>query len=263
MDSTSAIRVSAWILLSQLQMVGILTSFNITWPPEVKALISSMDSVSSVGVSNIFGGGIKCLLFIPSVPDPVNELLMAVYLMVGGVTTIVLYWRLMRWRKSRNQVVDNEAGAAHELSVNQNITICIVGLFYLLYSQVLRVWFKLFSCELYDYDKKRRLKGALDTECWSSSHLQWIGLMSPIFVVVIVGLPLYVFLKMLKASREGRLHGNVNIAVSYGFLFDGYQAKYWGWEVVVLLRKVILSAISVFLSSNSSTYFERYQQGYD
>lgn len=220
-ESESIASIIQRMLLSQFQLMGILSSFNITWPPEVSALIASMNSVSSVGVGNVFGGGIKCLLYIPSVPDPVNELLVAVYLMLGGVSSIVLFWSFIRWRKSLNQIVDNGSSPVTELSVMQNITICIVGLFYLLYSQVLRLWFKLFNCESFNYDAKLRLTGALDIECWSSSHLQWIGLMTPIFLVVIVGMPLFVFLKMLKASYRGVLHGNVNIAVSYGFLFEG------------------------------------------
>jgi hypothetical protein len=44
----------------------------------------------------------------------------------------------------------------------------------------------------------------------------------------------------------------------------GYQSRYWYWEVVVLTRKVLLSCISVFLASSSSstTFVERYQQGF-
>ncbi len=227
-ESQNMVGIIQRMLLSQFQMIGLLSSFNITWPTAVQRMIASMSIVSSVGMGDAFGGGIKCLLYASSVPDPVNELLVIVYLMVTGVTFIYLFWLFIKWRKTRNQIVDNiTEGPAQELSLMQKVTICIVGFFYLLYNQILRLWFRLFSCVSHQYDNKLRLSGALDIVCWRSSHMQWIGIMSPVFVVVIVGLPLYVFLKMLKASWRGELHGNINIAVSYGFLFEGYQSKYW------------------------------------
>jgi hypothetical protein len=39
----------------------------------------------------------------------------------------------------------------------------------------------------------------------------------------------------------------------YGFLYSGYKKEYWYWEILVLLRKIAVVAISVFLSAEVSS----------
>ena len=53
----------------------------------------------------------------------------------------------------------------------------------------------------------------------------------------------------------------------YGFLYSGYKKEYWYWEILVLLRKISVAAISVFLSAEVSSANDlqvnssQYQQG--
>jgi hypothetical protein len=38
----------------------------------------------------------------------------------------------------------------------------------------------------------------------------------------------------------------------YGFLLSGYDAKMFGWETVIMFRKILLIGASVFLSTVST-----------
>ena len=38
----------------------------------------------------------------------------------------------------------------------------------------------------------------------------------------------------------------------YGFLLSGYDAKTYGWETIIMFRKILLIGASVFLSTVST-----------
>jgi hypothetical protein len=42
------------------------------------------------------------------------------------------------------------------------------------------------------------------------------------------------------------------LKTKYGFLFSGYDARSYFWEVVIMYRKILIIASSVFLSSVST-----------
>ena len=42
----------------------------------------------------------------------------------------------------------------------------------------------------------------------------------------------------------------------YGFLYKGYQKRFWYWEMVIVFRKLILGFLSVFMISSTA-----YSQG--
>jgi hypothetical protein len=70
----------------------------------------------------------------------------------------------------------------------------------------------------------------------------------PVTLLYLVPLPLLAFMKLLKSDR-----GSDQVLSVYGFLFSGYKDQYWYWELVVLVRKILVAAISVFLSSEVSS----------
>ena len=56
-----------------------------------------------------------------------------------------------------------------------------------------------------------------------------------------VGAP---FLALWKLNRSDR--GADQIVTVYGFLYSGYKEEFRYWEILVLLRKISVAAISVF-----------------
>lgn len=63
-------------------------------------------------------------------------------------------------------------------------------------------------------------------------------------VIWVVGIPLFTFLVLFQNSS---LLGNRSVKQKYGFLYNGFHRRSYYWEVVTILRKEIVAAISVFL----------------
>ena len=132
-------------------------------------------------------------------------------------------------------------------------TVSLVTLYYMIYSSMARAGFSLFACQSFGLGgslSTTRLQNALDFECYSGNHLQWVFYLGiPFCTCVIIGLPLTAFVILYRNRND--LMTNTSLLQKYGFLFRGYQAKFWYWECVILLRKVSIAALTVFLSLHS------------
>ena len=252
------------VFLNHLQLLSIIFSFDFKWPPEVVSFMSSMNVLSFSGVSGSFGGGMKCLFYVPSLPDSLNELLLMLYILTAGTVIIPLFWITKAYYRSRNQISSGQTSenGTGTTSTGQKITVSLVALYYLLYSTLIRLYFGLFACTSFAFDDKYRLKGSLDILCGGSTHLKYVFSTLPVVLVLVIGLPVMAFLKLYKANRALALSVNPQMMASYGFIFEGYKVEYWYWELVNVGRKILLSGISVFLSSKSADKMERNIQGH-
>jgi len=77
-----------------------------------------------------------------------------------------------------------------------------------------------------------------------------------------MGIPLLAFIVLRRNKRVIDLMGKKEITkaeseeifqlkTKYGFLFSGYDARAYFWEVIIMYRKILVIASSVFLSSVS------------
>jgi hypothetical protein len=79
----------------------------------------------------------------------------------------------------------------------------------------------------------------------------------------VFGIPLLAFFVLLR-NKETILLMNkkeilqveadqiLNFKMKYGFLLSGYDAKTFGWETIIMFRKILLIGASVFLSTVST-----------
>ena len=244
--------------LNHLQIIGLLGRFNFKWSAPVKTFFSSTESLAAASVTSgfdIFSAfsvdeSIKCLLYSPSLPYPANEMLVNMYNLGATTVTVLLFW-LIAGRGRPNL---------------RNVMISLIVLLYMSYSKILRSLFQLFDCTKLDgFFAELRLQGALDVECSMEDvtyRTSMLTLAAPITVMYLVPSP---FLALWKLNRSDR--GEDKTITVYGFLYSGYKKEYWYWEVLVLLRKVLVAAISVFLSAEVSSANDlqvnssQYQQG--
>jgi hypothetical protein len=64
-------------------------------------------------------------------------------------------------------------------------------------------------------------------------------------VLLLVVAVLYLYRNLPKIRAE-----DPRFKMVYGFLFNGYHKDRWYWEFIVLTRKIVLVAISVYLTEN-------------
>jgi hypothetical protein len=118
----------------------------------------------------------------------------------------------------------------------------LVLLLYLLYTSLIAVFAKIFSCR--SIGELKYLQIDPEVICWQGNHLQTAIVAGVISVIYVVGLPLL----GLWCIRNADL-SSPNSQVIYGILREGYMDSKWWWEAVVVTRKLFVVLISIFLTT--------------
>ena len=117
----------------------------------------------------------------------------------------------------------------------------------LLYPTLTRYTFLLFSCRTLVGEQGLFLREDLSMRCYEGAHLYWaVGLGLPSLLIYVFGFPIAKFVAVYK--RRHRLEDD-HTKAKYGFLINGFNPSTYYWEVVVDARKLLMSAIAVFLES--------------
>jgi len=110
--------------------------------------------------------------------------------------------------------------------------------------------FSLFACMDLG-DGQLWLINDLSVVCWERSHVKEIlTVVAPSMVVYVFGLPL---LSLSYLAKKRQKLDSIDMKMMLCFLYKGYQRKQYYWEFVILYRKVLMIAASVFLASVSIT----------
>ena len=124
----------------------------------------------------------------------------------------------------------------------------LVILMYLLYPTLCKQVFRLFTCVEIGGLNKWYLSTDLQVECWMGYHQTMVLLLGiPQLIVYIIGLPVAGFVVMYHSTQLKHVN-NLKIKYRYGVLFSGYRPGMIYWEVVVALRKVLVSGLVVLVS---------------
>ena len=86
------------MVLSHMQVLSVIGDFDFKWPVGIHRMFSISRSASSLNVVSSgldFTAGIKCLLYLPSLPDSANEVLIQIYQLSGLVTIVCLFWLIV------------------------------------------------------------------------------------------------------------------------------------------------------------------------
>eukprot|EP00803_Ostreobium_quekettii_P004798 evm.model.scf_1049EXC.5 EVM.evm.TU.scf_1049EXC.5 scf_1049EXC:31122-36641(-) len=132
--------------------------------------------------------------------------------------------------------------------------VCALVIFYFVYIEMARNMVIIFDCvkvdegdqpEGYAVAGSRYWVRDTDTICRQGGHLTLtLALAVPVLVVVTFGFP-FGLLLIFSAGDRGKFETPAFLG-TYGFLYWSYRPGSRYWEVVIMLRKVCLAAISVF-----------------
>lgn len=112
----------------------------------------------------------------------------------------------------------------------------------------------MFQCRnLYRYDNPIYfLKSDYDIQCWTEEHKFWtFSLATPAAIFWAIVLPICMFFFLRK--QRHRLDAESN-RMKYAYLYRGYNSKKYFWEFVILIRKYLLIAITVFGTFRTSDF---------
>jgi len=240
--------VALRIISSFMQVAGLLNNFRLNLPDEIVTLMTVMQTTSGVGGAVI---SFNCLLPITrGIPLFVAKLTTTVVIlpMILAILVIV-FWcfhSCFCHKKSKS-------GAG---SMDKMIGSMLV-LYYLTFPSMLQGMTQAMSCTTYgprnDPVSKVLLDGALDVECYGNDHIAMLsGVVIPSFFVFVVIVPFLVVYSMHREYLGHRLlphqnHFNPISCYRYGFLFLGYEQEFYGFEILVMLRKAAFVVASGLL----------------
>jgi hypothetical protein len=224
------------ILTNYLQLVLLVSSFNLNWPSLVESLLSTQESAGSA-TDQLFS--FDCYLDGNSTGTDVFYQKLVIIGMLPVVIVILAscYWLPVAAYRSQPQVLRSQ------------LVSTIIVLLFLVHPSIVQTMFKSFSCMEIDPGEQWLLED-LALECWKGDHsffVMAVGL--PGLLLWGLGIPTLALVLLIRNRRQLR---SVEVKTKYGFLYIGYKHSNFYWELVILYRKIAIAFTSVFLSSIST-----------
>ena len=99
----------------------------------------------------------------------------------------------------------------------------------------------------------------LSQECWVGDHGDWgVALAISAIVIYAIGVPLFTWFSLyrVKAAMFDKKHPDyIRVHSRYGNLFQQYEPKFWYWEVIEMIRKLLLTGGLVLAADGTSAQF--------
>lgn len=222
------------IFLNYVQMMGLATKFHLHWPTE---LFNTFDSYESVGNSGEQLLSLNCLFPRPFFDKTLAMSLLPIVLLAINVLFWALIWTFYRLRRYPMRI--------------QEKLICstIVSLFYF-HLPITFTALSSFDCMTLppgDF----WLRDEMAIKCWERQHLTYsLAVALPSLVLWGAGIPALALLLLVTHRKH---HWESREREMMGFLYVGYKKRLYFWEVVIVLRKVLIIALHIFMSSLSAT----------
>jgi hypothetical protein len=122
--------------------------------------------------------------------------------------------------------------------------------------------FGMFPCQIVDAIEEDQyyLRNDLSISCSSERYTTGVTIAAIMIVVYPFGIPLMYWWQLFRYRDliRHRLDGNCggrlkDVAAKYGFLYESYEPRFWYWESVEAIRRIVLTGVVSVLSPLSST----------
>jgi len=223
------------VLTNYLQLVLLITSFNLNWPSLVKQLLSSQESVGSAS-EQLFS--FDCYLQDAFSTEVFYQKLAIVALLPILIVVIsALVWFPVAIKNKDMMVLRNQ------------LVTTIIVLLFLAHPSIVQTMFKVFSCMEIDSEEYWLLED-LSIKCWNTEHSFYalaVGL--PGLVGWGLGIPSFALYLLI---RKRKVLITKDVKSKYGFLYIGFKPENFFWEFIITYRKIAIAFTSVFLSTISA-----------
>ena len=221
------------IFLNYLQMVMLFDSFNLAWPDLMLQLFNAQEAV---GGFPEFLFSFNCLYTEETELEGYERkwvVLSLLPLLLIAVSNVV-WGGVALCRRSLSYMKNQAVGSG-------------IVLFFVAFPSVMRTMLGVLHC-------KKILSGeywvvGLDMRCWTLNHLKYaLGLAVPCLLIWGLAVPALTFLSLYRQRRRSKDYWYQQ---RYGFLIAGYQGERFYWEFVIIYRKWLIVALTVFFAQVS------------
>ncbi|CAG9330615.1 unnamed protein product [Blepharisma stoltei] len=225
------------IFVNYLQLVTLMTTFHLQWPSSVSQLFSVQNDTGSVS-QEFFS--YDCFLDEGQGNNQVyfsKLVIMSIIPIIIAIISILFWGSVAIYKKTLT-------------SFKNDLTSTIVILLFLYHPNLVKSMFAMFSCREIE-EGEYWLIDNLDIRCWDDRHIFYsVTVAAPSILVWGIGIPT---LSLYFLWRNKRRLDSISVRLQFGFLFNGYKAKSYYWELVILYRKILIVCCSVFLANISTS----------
>ncbi|KAJ3446356.1 insulin-like growth factor binding proteinn-terminal [Anaeramoeba flamelloides] len=123
-----------------------------------------------------------------------------------------------------------------------NVYLTLLTLLYLILSQKC---LETFNCQYNNKNKKFEFLHDTDNNCFEGFWLQKMLPLTIIFIVLyIIGIPILILYLLIKNSK---ILTEKQFDMKFGLLYSRYNKSFFYWEIVIMLRKLLLIILKIFL----------------
>jgi len=225
------------ILTNYLQLLTAALNFNLKFPDAITKIFYPAQRIGESSEAFMsfdwFISGTDLRAFTPS--NAIFKMLLTGLLPIFLMIVVVIVWLVISliyrrlWR-----------------DIYRNIVISIICILFLLHPMLTKVGLEIFQWVQVDKNKFR-VRIDIDIECFSAEHIKWSLMLGfPIIIIWSIGWPLLAFVILYrnrKKLREPKMQKYLLI------LYQGLKDKAFYWELINTIRKVVMVAINVFMST--------------
>ena len=143
---------------------------------------------------------------------------------------------------------------SHRKHIRSNFVVSVMVILFMVLPTLNQTAFQLLTCR--KIGNGYRAAGDYEIACYGSTHRMFImGIAAPGLLLYSVGAPIMAISLLFRLNRRGKLFQPRESSYSssvYAFLYGGYKPDRYFWEVVIMVRKVLLNLILVVLASASA-----------
>jgi len=252
------------VFVNFFQVTSVAVNINLEWTSSIKNMLATMNSVAGFSNGATFTP-MTCLLDSDSENRSIHGVILRIafpmLLMLLSMGFFFIQWFIMRRNPTITRVMSQQF-------IRSRAIICFLVVGFFAYQSISEDLMGTVSCIQLDGDEmdqaerfdqgddinysqfaiaqERYWTEDTNIECFSSSHAYLVGFLGiPGIILFLCGIPLYLLVFLLyKRQKEELLE--LNVLNTYGFIYQNYEDKFVYWEVMILIRKALISAIVVF-----------------
>ena len=218
-------------MVNYLHIVSLTIAFDLDWPKLVKKYFYAQGEISS-GSDQFFS--MDC--FLQSKYDAFYAKIIIVSVIpIISCVVVLLFW--MIWNKFRKTDF-----------LKEKIFGSLVVQLFFFHPSILKYNFSMFDCKEL-FPNSEYLTSDLVKECWKDEHLFYtFSIVVPSLILFCIALPILLIFYLNKNSSN---LSDIKQRLILGFLYKGYDKKFFYWEFIIISRKLLIITLFVFLSHKS------------
>jgi len=232
LQSRSKFSITLKLLINYFQIMALIGDFPLSWPSGLQFVWKVSKSVNF----DIASFAYACVWdvsfptkFIISLCLPVISLIAPI--IIYGV--VILYWKFKRVQ-------------VNLIDYKPKYISAVLVINFLVHPLITKYTFKWFSCA--DIGTGSYLLADMTISCTSDAYQSWLGGAIAVAVIYCCGLPLLAFFLLFRNRFN---LSDKNTMIKYRFLYDGFDDRYYYWELMTVLEKMLLITLVVIFHSNN------------